>query len=133
MVFVVQLPALQPGRRPAETPFPGRQRGRAGAPGRAAMAVDKDVLELDLYGLLGIGEKASEKEVRAGGGHTGPPPLSPLWASPPPPSPQCRAGGGWAAAPCCCSLGTELSDRFSRCVYVPQRESSSCAYQKPGC
>lgn len=64
MVLVVQLPALQPGRRPAETPFPGRQRGRAG---RAAMAVGKDVLELDLYGLLGIGEKASEKEVRAGG------------------------------------------------------------------
>ncbi|XP_071664784.1 dnaJ homolog subfamily C member 17 isoform X3 [Patagioenas fasciata] len=28
------------------------------------MAVDKDVLELDLYGLLGIGEKASEKEVK---------------------------------------------------------------------
>ncbi|XP_062432367.1 dnaJ homolog subfamily C member 17 [Rhea pennata] len=28
------------------------------------MAVDKDVLELDLYGLLGVGEKASEKEVK---------------------------------------------------------------------
>ncbi|KAJ7419888.1 DnaJ subfamily C member 17 [Pitangus sulphuratus] len=28
------------------------------------MAVDKDLLELDLYGLLGIGEKASEKEVK---------------------------------------------------------------------
>lgn len=29
------------------------------------MAVDKDLLELDLYGLLGVGEKVSEKEVRA--------------------------------------------------------------------
>lgn len=29
------------------------------------MAVDKDLLQLDLYGLLGVGEKASEKEVRA--------------------------------------------------------------------
>ncbi|NXG59671.1 DJC17 protein, partial [Hemiprocne comata] len=28
------------------------------------MAVDKDLLELDLYGLLGVGEKASEKEVK---------------------------------------------------------------------
>ncbi|XP_025928925.1 dnaJ homolog subfamily C member 17 [Apteryx rowi] len=28
------------------------------------MAVDKDVLQLDLYGLLGVGEKASEKEVK---------------------------------------------------------------------
>ncbi|KAM7110129.1 dnaJ homolog subfamily C member 17 isoform 1-T1 [Ciconia maguari] len=28
------------------------------------MAVDKDLLQLDLYGLLGIGEKASEKEVK---------------------------------------------------------------------
>ncbi|NXQ55270.1 DJC17 protein, partial [Anthoscopus minutus] len=28
------------------------------------MAVDKELLELDLYGLLGIGEKASEKEVK---------------------------------------------------------------------
>ncbi|KAK4822364.1 hypothetical protein QYF61_013555 [Mycteria americana] len=31
------------------------------------MAVDKDLLQLDLYGLLGVGEKASEKEVRAAG------------------------------------------------------------------
>ncbi|NXK87372.1 DJC17 protein, partial [Formicarius rufipectus] len=28
------------------------------------MAVGKDLLELDLYGLLGVGEKASEKEVK---------------------------------------------------------------------
>ncbi|XP_015141711.1 dnaJ homolog subfamily C member 17 isoform X1 [Gallus gallus] len=28
------------------------------------MAVDKDLLQLDLYGLLGVGEKASEKEVK---------------------------------------------------------------------
>ncbi|KAM9278461.1 dnaJ homolog subfamily C member 17 isoform 2-T2 [Morus bassanus] len=28
------------------------------------MAVGKDVLQLDLYGLLGVGEKASEKEVK---------------------------------------------------------------------
>uniref|UniRef100_A0A8C2YCP4 DnaJ homolog subfamily C member 17 n=1 Tax=Coturnix japonica TaxID=93934 RepID=A0A8C2YCP4_COTJA len=28
------------------------------------MAVDKDLMELDLYGLLGVGEKASEKEVK---------------------------------------------------------------------
>ncbi|XP_014796181.1 PREDICTED: dnaJ homolog subfamily C member 17 isoform X1 [Calidris pugnax] len=28
------------------------------------MAVDKDLLELDLYGLLGVSEKASEKEVK---------------------------------------------------------------------
>ncbi|NXY21582.1 DJC17 protein, partial [Atrichornis clamosus] len=28
------------------------------------MAVDKDLLERDLYGLLGVGEKASEKEVK---------------------------------------------------------------------
>ncbi|NXT15176.1 DJC17 protein, partial [Prunella fulvescens] len=28
------------------------------------MAVDKELLERDLYGLLGIGEKASEKEVK---------------------------------------------------------------------
>ncbi|NWW54727.1 DJC17 protein, partial [Pedionomus torquatus] len=28
------------------------------------MAVDKELLELDLYGLLGVGEKASEKEVK---------------------------------------------------------------------
>ncbi|NXC41295.1 DJC17 protein, partial [Penelope pileata] len=28
------------------------------------MAVDKDLLELDLYGLLGVGERASEKEVK---------------------------------------------------------------------
>uniref|UniRef100_A0A8C3KW41 DnaJ homolog subfamily C member 17 n=1 Tax=Chrysolophus pictus TaxID=9089 RepID=A0A8C3KW41_CHRPC len=28
------------------------------------MAVDKDLLELDLYGLLGVGEKASEKEIK---------------------------------------------------------------------
>uniref|UniRef100_A0A8C3D9A8 DnaJ heat shock protein family (Hsp40) member C17 n=1 Tax=Corvus moneduloides TaxID=1196302 RepID=A0A8C3D9A8_CORMO len=32
------------------------------------MAVDKELLERDLYGLLGIGEKASEKEVRGAGG-----------------------------------------------------------------
>lgn len=32
------------------------------------MAVDKELLERDLYGLLGIGEKASEKEVRCAGG-----------------------------------------------------------------
>lgn len=32
------------------------------------MAVDKELLERDLYGLLGVGEKASEKEVRAAGG-----------------------------------------------------------------
>lgn len=36
-------------------------------PLRAKMAVDKDLLQLDLYGLLGVGEKASEKEVRAAG------------------------------------------------------------------
>lgn len=29
------------------------------------MAVGGDLLQLDLYGLLGVGEKASEKEVRA--------------------------------------------------------------------
>ncbi|GAB0189567.1 dnaJ subfamily C member 17 [Grus japonensis] len=28
------------------------------------MAVDKELLQLDLYGLLGVGEKASEKEVK---------------------------------------------------------------------
>ncbi|XP_021134279.2 dnaJ homolog subfamily C member 17 isoform X1 [Anas platyrhynchos] len=28
------------------------------------MAVDKDLLQLDLYGLLGVGEKASEKEIK---------------------------------------------------------------------
>uniref|UniRef100_A0A8C6ZE82 DnaJ homolog subfamily C member 17 n=1 Tax=Nothoprocta perdicaria TaxID=30464 RepID=A0A8C6ZE82_NOTPE len=28
------------------------------------MAVDRDVLQRDLYGLLGVGEKASEKEVK---------------------------------------------------------------------
>ncbi|NXJ11749.1 DJC17 protein, partial [Odontophorus gujanensis] len=28
------------------------------------MAVDKDLVQLDLYGLLGVGEKASEKEVK---------------------------------------------------------------------
>ncbi|KAM6359954.1 dnaJ homolog subfamily C member 17 isoform 3-T3 [Alca torda] len=28
------------------------------------MAVDKDLLQLDLYGLLGVGEKASEQEVK---------------------------------------------------------------------
>ncbi|OXB54661.1 hypothetical protein ASZ78_009901 [Callipepla squamata] len=28
------------------------------------MAVDRDLVQLDLYGLLGIGEKASEKEVK---------------------------------------------------------------------
>ncbi|XP_008504227.2 dnaJ homolog subfamily C member 17 [Calypte anna] len=28
------------------------------------MAVDKELLEMDLYGLLGVGEKASEKEVK---------------------------------------------------------------------
>ncbi|XP_061306873.1 dnaJ homolog subfamily C member 17-like [Pezoporus flaviventris] len=28
------------------------------------MAVGKDLLQLDLYGLLGVGEKASEKEVK---------------------------------------------------------------------
>lgn len=36
-------------------------------PGSAKMAVDKELLERDLYGLLGIGEKASEKEVRGSG------------------------------------------------------------------
>lgn len=29
------------------------------------MAVDKELLQLDLYALLGVGEKASDKEVRA--------------------------------------------------------------------
>ncbi|XP_065611684.1 dnaJ homolog subfamily C member 17-like [Cyrtonyx montezumae] len=28
------------------------------------MAVDKDLVQLDLYGILGVGEKASEKEVK---------------------------------------------------------------------
>lgn len=37
-------------------------------PGSAKMAVDKELLERDLYGLLGVGEKASEKEVRGAGG-----------------------------------------------------------------
>lgn len=36
--------------------------------GSAKMAVDKELLERDLYGLLGIGEKASEKEVRGAAG-----------------------------------------------------------------
>ena len=31
----------------------------------AKMGVDKELLELDLYSLLGVGKKASEKEVRA--------------------------------------------------------------------
>lgn len=31
------------------------------------MAVDKELLELDLYALLGVAEKAAEKEVGRGG------------------------------------------------------------------
>ncbi|CAM9152337.1 unnamed protein product, partial [Bubo scandiacus] len=57
------------------------------------MAVDKELLHLDLYGLLGVSEKASEKEVwTAGREHsrvrrgacTGASPF------PPPPTPQHR-------------------------------------------
>lgn len=63
------LPALSAGRRWGKTPFPVRQRGpnrrRGQKPLGDEMAVDKDLLQLDLYGLLGVGEKASEKEVRA--------------------------------------------------------------------
>lgn len=40
------------------------------------MAVDKELLERDLYGLLGIGEKASEKEVRGADGSGRAPSLS---------------------------------------------------------
>lgn len=63
------LLVLSGGRRWGRTPFPGRQGGpsrrRGPKPLGDEMAVDKDLLELDLYGLLGVGEKASEKEVRA--------------------------------------------------------------------
>lgn len=48
-------------------PAGGAERGRGGKAVSAEMAVDKDLLQLDLYGLLGVGEKASEKEVRVRG------------------------------------------------------------------
>ncbi|XP_048803273.1 dnaJ homolog subfamily C member 17 isoform X3 [Lagopus muta] len=39
-------------------------RGHGQKPLDDEMAVDKDLLELDLYGLLGVGEKVSEKEIK---------------------------------------------------------------------
>lgn len=55
------------------------------------MAVDKELLERDLYGLLGIGEKASEKEVRGAGGSGRAPSLPSL--------PPCPAVPGSAVFP----------------------------------
>lgn len=51
------------------------------------MAVDKELLERDLYGLLGIGEKASEKEVRGQAARDG------FLLSPPLPVPVSRERG----------------------------------------
>lgn len=70
------------------------------------MAVDKELLQLDLYGLLGIGEKASEKEVRAAAGEARAGPV------PQERRPLPRAGGGWGAGrpppPCCRGAGRLL-------------------------
>lgn len=52
------------------------------------MAVDKELLERDLYGLLGIGEKASEKEVRGQAARDG------FLLSPPLPSSPCPGVSG---------------------------------------
>lgn len=73
------------------------------------MAVDKDLLQLDLYGLLGVGEKASEKEVSAVGrlGARPPPSLSrPGRPRPCSAAPRLALGGregarGWVRARGC--------------------------------
>lgn len=76
------------GERILHFPAGGAERGREGKAVSAEMAVDKDLLQLDLYGLLGVGEKASEKEVRVRGPGTlmglrgGGSDRGPLWSFP---------------------------------------------------
>lgn len=118
------------------------------------MAVDKDLLQLDLYGLLGVGEKASEKEVSAEGRlGARPPPSRSRSGCPRPCSAAPRAAGRGSglgqgqgllsSSPHGCSkcpLGTRLLPEASPSHLVPfasfmysHKRSSSGVCQESGC
>lgn len=122
------------------------------------MAVDKDLLQLDLYGLLGVSEKASEKEVSAVGrlGARPPPSLSrPGRPRPCSAAPRLALGGReggsglgqgqglLSSSPHGCSkcpLGTRLLPEASPIQLVPfasfmysQKQSSSGVCQESSC